>query len=192
MNDGVVLHCWWIHRDNININSNYLVEKEVVYQKDIEDEDLIRKDKISETNSIEKKTNKEKEVNSNELKPTLIYFQENAGNMGQRQPSMKIQHSALKMNLFLVSYRGYGSSTGIPNEEKILQDSKVLQKYVASKSSQVFILGRSLGGAVTIGVASDESVRHLLSGIILENTFTSIKDILLNMYPRLSSFLMYV
>ena len=42
--------------------------------------------------------------------PTLIFFQENAGNMGMRLPSMNEFYRRLGMNVFMVSYRGYGRS----------------------------------------------------------------------------------
>jgi hypothetical protein len=42
--------------------------------------------------------------------PTLIFFQENAGNMGHRLTSMKEYYRNLGVNIFMVSYRGYGRS----------------------------------------------------------------------------------
>jgi len=57
--------------------------------------------------------------------PTLIYFQENAGNIGMRIPFIKKLYNKLRVNILIVGYRGYGYSEGIPSEEGLMLDGEV-------------------------------------------------------------------
>lgn len=50
------------------------------------------------------------------------------------------------------------------------------------------MLGRSLGGAVNIYITSQSHYQSKISGIILENTFTSISDMVDSIFPVLSPF----
>lgn len=43
-------------------------------------------------------------------------------------------------------------------------------------TSQIFLFGRSLGGCVAIELAANKLFRPFIRGIIVENTFTSISD----------------
>jgi pimeloyl-ACP methyl ester carboxylesterase len=125
--------------------------------------------------------------------PTLIYFQENAGNIGMRIPFMNKLYQKLKVNILIVGYRGYGYSEGIPSEEGLMLDGEAILKYVFSElkekidTKNVFILGRSLGGAVGVYCAS-HFPKYDIKGIIIENTFTSIGDIV----DQLFSYIKYV
>ena len=91
------------------------------------------------------------------------------------------------MNIFVVSYRGYGNSTGTPTEVGLMSDARATLEYVFNKlkidTSKVFIFGRSLGGAVTIYSATLE---YPVRGIILENTFTCIGDMVSAIMPKLA------
>jgi fermentation-respiration switch protein FrsA (DUF1100 family) len=42
----------------------------------------------------------------------------------------------------------------------------------------LFLYGRSLGGAVSVYLASHEQFKTKIKGVILENTFTSISDMI--------------
>ena len=110
--------------------------------------------------------------------PTLIFFQENAGNMGMRLPSMNQFYKSLGMNVFMVSYRGYGKSQGTPTEDGLQMDAEAVLEHVWNRpdvdKKRVLILGRSLGGAVSVYIAQKHPEK--VKGLILENTFTSIAD----------------
>ena len=54
-----------------------------------------------------------------------------------------------------------------------------------AKGKPIFILGRSLGGAVSIYLGSHEDYKNKISGFILENTFTSIQDMVKVLFPPL-------
>ncbi|XP_072200699.1 protein ABHD13 isoform X1 [Excalfactoria chinensis] len=108
--------------------------------------------------------------------PTIIYFHGNAGNIGHRLPNALLMLVNLKVNLILVDYRGYGKSEGEASEEGLYVDSEAVLDYVMTRSdldkTKVFLFGRSLGGAVAINLASENS--HRISAIMVENTFLSI------------------
>lgn len=56
------------------------------------------------------------------------------------------------------NYRGYGDSTGNPNQENLLSDAHFIYKSILTKYSveKVYIVGRSLGSGVACYVASKE------------------------------------
>jgi pimeloyl-ACP methyl ester carboxylesterase len=133
--------------------------------------------------------------------PTIIYFHENAGNIGMRLPYCEFLYKSLNSNLLLVGYRGYGYSEGTPSEKGIMIDSEAIVDYVLyndkSEISQyidkdnVYILGRSLGGAVAVHIIHKLNPR--IKGLILENTFSSMGDMVDHLFPmitHLKSFLL--
>ena len=100
----------------------------------------------------------------------------------------------LNMNLIIFGYRGYGKSEGTPNEQGVILDGLAMAKFVFEDPSvdkyvdknQVFLFGRSLGGAIAARVAMDMTLPF--KGIIIENTFTTLGDLVDVMFP----FLKYV
>ena len=102
------------------------------------------------------------------------------------------------MNCVIFGYRGYGKSEGTPSEEGLMQDGLAMSKFVfedkeADKyidKEQVFLFGRSLGGAVAAKVALD--MNFPFKGIIIENTFTTLADLVDVMFPFLKYFKKYL
>jgi len=120
-------------------------------------------------------------------RPTILYLQENAGNMGFRLPNVKYLLDELDVNVFLLSYRGYGESEGSPSENGLIMDAEAALKYLQSRqdidSKKIILFGRSLGGAVSIALASSHAAD--IQGMILENSFTSISDLVDTLFPFL-------
>jgi pimeloyl-ACP methyl ester carboxylesterase len=120
-------------------------------------------------------------------RPTLLFFHANAGNMGFRLQNLKQLHSKLNINIFILSYRGYGESEGEPSEHGLNIDAETAWQHLHSRPdvdvNNIFIFGRSMGGAVAISLAS----RHMakIRGVILENTFTCISDMADQLFPFL-------
>jgi len=120
--------------------------------------------------------------------PAVVFFHGNAGNIAMRVPTVEAL-VARGMSVFLLGYRGYGRSEGSPSEEGVLKDGLAALRWTAEQvggADRVVLHGRSLGGFVAAGVASRESV----GGVVLESTFTSLRDMARQVYPFIPSFLL--
>lgn len=115
---------------------------------------------------------------------TVLMFHGNAGNIGYRLPIAKILAEELCCNVLMLQYRGYGLSSGTPNEKGITVDAQTGLDYIRQRhelrGTRIVLYGQSLGGAVAIGLASKNLKHGDIAGIILENTFTSMRK----MIPR--------
>jgi pimeloyl-ACP methyl ester carboxylesterase len=122
--------------------------------------------------------------------PTILFFHGNAGNLSHRLPNIKDMIERLSCNVFIVSYRGYGMSTGSPTEMGLKADARAALFYLRSRSDideeRIFVFGRSLGGAVALDLAAQ--FPNLLRGVIVENTFCSIPSMMDKLFPILSYF----
>ena len=124
-------------------------------------------------------------------RPTVIFFHGNAGNIGFRLPNSSRMYHDLDANVLQVEYRGYGNSERdrIPiNESGLNLDADAALAFVEShpklKNSDLLLFGRSLGGAVAISLAGRAtSPTDRIKGIIVENTFTSIPDMVDSLMP---------
>ncbi|XP_010939928.1 alpha/beta hydrolase domain-containing protein WAV2 isoform X2 [Elaeis guineensis] len=122
--------------------------------------------------------------------PTVLFFQENAGNIAHRLEFVCIMMQRLHCNVFMLSYRGYGESDGYPSQHGIIKDAQAALDHLTQRNdidpSRIFIFGRSLGGAVGSVLAKNNPDK--VSALILENTFTSILDMAGVMLPFLKWF----
>lgn len=89
-----------------------------------------------------------------------------------------------------VSYRGYGKSQGSPSEQGIRRDTLAALKHLRDRDdiidvNQIFLFGRSIGGAAAIALASHEEAQGSIRGVVVENTFTSIDDMIDSVMPFL-------
>lgn len=111
-------------------------------------------------------------------RPTLVFFQENAGNMAFRLPFLKSVTRFLDCSAFIVSYRGYGRSQGAPSERGLQLDAHTALDHLLARAdidaAQLVLMGRSLGGAVAIYAATQYKGR--VRGVIVENTFTNLEE----------------
>ena len=109
--------------------------------------------------------------------PTLLYFHGNGSNNGDLVEVAAIFHS-LGVSVLLIDYRGYGKSSPVfPNEARVYQDAEAVWQYLTNKlqiePQNIFAYGHSLGGAIAIDLAFHHPD---MAGIIVEGTFTSMKD----------------
>ena len=75
--------------------------------------------------------------------------------IGTRLDFIEKMHNKVKCNFLLVAYRGYSLSEGFPSESGIKEDGIAIMDYIFSRTDvidtqNVFVLGRSLGGAVAV------------------------------------------
>lgn len=118
--------------------------------------------------------------------------------LGFRLPFIEYVIRHLKMNLVIFGYRGYGKSQGTPSEQGVYLDGLAMAKYVFEDKEaekyidreQVFLFGRSLGGAIAARVALDMNLPF--RGIIIENTFTTMGDLVDVMFPFIKYFRKYL
>ena len=111
-------------------------------------------------------------------------FHGNAGNIGHRVPIAKVLEENLGCNVLMLEYRGYGLSTGTPDEDGINIDAQTALDYIRNQKEtgggKIIVYGQSLGGAVAIQLVAKNQETGDILALILENTFTSIKE----MIPR--------
>jgi len=114
----------------------------------------------------------------------------NEKDLSFRLPIIKDIVAVLKCNVFIISYRGYGLSTGTPSEIGLKLDAEAALMYLLSRKDihpkKIVAFGRSLGGAVAINLAA--SFPQHFGAVIIENTFTSILDMIDVVFPLLSYF----
>jgi fermentation-respiration switch protein FrsA (DUF1100 family) len=60
---------------------------------------------------------------------TLIYFHENAGNIGNRLHVIEMIYFELEVNVLIVGYRGYGHSEGTPSEAGLGLDAEAIFEF---------------------------------------------------------------
>ncbi|KAH3765295.1 BEM46 PROTEIN [Pelomyxa schiedti] len=123
--------------------------------------------------------------------PTFIFFHSNAGNITHRLPHIAGFMSYAQVNVFIVSYRGYCKSTGSPSESGLKIDAETAYEFLSTAddlidTSKIVVFGNSLGGAVAIYLASRPNVR--ISCLIIENTFTSVPDMVPVIMPFMRPF----
>lgn len=117
-------------------------------------------------------------------KATLLFFHGNAGNISHRLDSVSIFHG-LGLSVFIIDYRGYGRSGGRPTEQGTYKDAQAAWNYLIDerrlRPDEIIVFGRSLGGGVAAGLAARVSP----AAVILESTFTSVKELGKHYYPYL-------
>ncbi|MDR1922236.1 MAG: alpha/beta hydrolase [Candidatus Adiutrix sp.] len=106
---------------------------------------------------------------------TVLVLQGNAGNMSMMTDRL-IAFRSLGLNSLAVDYPGYGDSSGAPSEEGVYQAAEAAWRWVTvnkTKPEDVVIYGFSLGG----GVASWLAERHPPAALVLDSTFTRLRDV---------------
>lgn len=63
--------------------------------------------------------------------------------------------------IYLVNYRSYGGSTGKPSETALLNDALTIFDFLADNHPHISVIGRSLGSAVAVHLASLRPVEKL-------------------------------
>ena len=114
---------------------------------------------------------------------TILFLHGNAGTLENR--IHKINHfKDIKINLLIISWRGFSNNLGKPNETGLYEDARSAIEWLRSKGikdSDIILYGESLG----TGVASEVAQHKNFAGIILESPFTSMIEIGKEKYPFL-------
>lgn len=111
----------------------------------------------------------------------LVYF----GGNGERLDSWRELLAARfpGHTSYLIAYRGYGASDGHPSQSALSSDALALIDHVneCHPGGQVDLLGRSLGSAVAVHVATNRHVDHL----VLITPFDSLVAAAEDLFPGL-------
>jgi uncharacterized protein len=106
----------------------------------------------------------------------------NAGNVGDRLPHLALLSGA-GFDVLAFDYRGYGRSSGRPSEDGTDRDARAARDALLRQDgvdrARVLYLGESLGGAVALALAIDQPP----AAVILQSTFTSVRDMARLHYP---------
>lgn len=120
-------------------------------------------------------------------KGTILFCHGNAGNISHRLVSIHALHS-LGYNVLIFDYRGYGKSTGSPNENGTYRDAEAAWLYITNtrgeSAQRVILAGRSLGGAVAINLAAQLGDGGP-AALVIESSFASLADVGRKHYPLL-------
>lgn len=114
-------------------------------------------------------------------KPTVVFFQGNAGHLGHRDYKIKPWLNE-GYGVLLVGYRGYGGNTGAPSEQGLYRDARAAIDSVLAKGAAVGSLvfyGESLG----TGVATQMATEYQAAGLVLESPFTAMTDVGAERFP---------
>jgi fermentation-respiration switch protein FrsA (DUF1100 family) len=118
---------------------------------------------------------------------TILMFHGNAGNIGHRLPIARMLITYTGCNVFMLEYRGYGLSTGEPDETGLMIDAQTALDYLRDRAEtrehKLIIYGQSLGGAVSVKLVAKNQKVGDISGLILENTFLSMRKLIPSVIP---------
>jgi fermentation-respiration switch protein FrsA (DUF1100 family) len=106
--------------------------------------------------------------------PVILFCHGNAGNISHRLDYVQLL-TRMGLNVFIFDYRGYGRSSGKPSEKGLYIDALCAYDHLVNeekiKPENIVLLGRSLGAAAAIEVATGVDVRSL----IVESGFLSVR-----------------
>jgi len=114
----------------------------------------------------------------------ILYLHGNAGNLSTTASAAADLHLRHQCSVLLFDYRGYGRSEGVPTIDGLLRDARAARNYLALRAnrtpSDIVLLGRSLGGAIAVQLATEDGARAL----VLNSTFSSLRDVADEHYPQ--------
>jgi hypothetical protein len=106
----------------------------------------------------------------------VLFCSGNAGSVADRLPYAQLL-AAAGFDVLLFDYRGYGRSSGRPSEEGTYADARAAREALLARpdagAGRLLVAGESLGGAVALKLA----VEHPPAGVLLQSTFTSVRDV---------------
>lgn len=116
---------------------------------------------------------------------TILFCHGNGEHMGYLGEQLDELRKIYRANVFAFDYRGYGKSSGKPSEPGIIADGEAAHDWLAARAGiqadEVYLWGRSLGGAVAVHLASKNGAK----GLIVDRSFNSMVDVASNHYPWL-------
>jgi pimeloyl-ACP methyl ester carboxylesterase len=113
-------------------------------------------------------------------KKAILYFGGNAESVFMNAADFSQLFSS--HTVYLINYRGYGGSSGQPEEKANYSDAQAIYQKIKHQYSDISVIGRSLGSGVATYLASKNEINKL----VLITPFDSIQSVaqeMLFIYP---------
>ncbi len=127
-------------------------------------------------------------LNDKHTNKNIIYLHGSKGNVSLYLGGIKQLHKA-GANILIVDYEGFGKSNGKVSIKNTVKDAIAMYDYLISKQiarpENISLFGYSYGGAIAIELA----LKRKVHAILLESTFSSLRDIAISRYSFLASLL---
>jgi hypothetical protein len=109
----------------------------------------------------------------------ILFFHGNAGNISYRLNYIE-KFTELGFSQLFFDYPSFGLSTGTPNENLCIKCAELFYKYLIDNkkfnNNNIIFYGESIGGSIASSLANIYNIKYL----ILQSTFTDIKEIIKN------------
>lgn len=115
--------------------------------------------------------------------PTILYFHGNGGSLVNRAERIR-KYRERGRGMFMMTYRGYGGSTGTPSEKANVADAVRAYDVLRARgvaAGDIIVYGESIG----TGVATQLAAARPVAGLVLDAPYTSMPDIATRLYPYL-------
>jgi fermentation-respiration switch protein FrsA (DUF1100 family) len=112
--------------------------------------------------------------------PTVLYFQGNGGEIGDRAGRFAAFQSQ-GLGVLFVSYRGYGGSSGTATERGLITDGLTAYDWLRRRgvlANRIMLVGESLGSGVAVQLAAQREV----GAVALEAPFASAAAVAAGVY----------
>jgi fermentation-respiration switch protein FrsA (DUF1100 family) len=120
-----------------------------------------------------------------DAKRLILYAHGNGEHVADQASLVFRLQSHLQATVFVYDYRGYGRSRGKPTERGCVADGLAAQRWLAEREGvnceDIVLMGRSIGGAVSVAGAAEQGCRAL----VVEATFSRMTDAAAHRYPYL-------
>ncbi|WDE01751.1 alpha/beta fold hydrolase [Thalassomonas actiniarum] len=110
-------------------------------------------------------------------KKALLYFGGNAETVAFN--AVDFTRALPDHSIYLVNYRGYGGSSGSPNEQGLYSDALAIYDRLSGQHSSIGVIGRSLGSGIASYLAAKRDISHL----VLVTPFGSIEAVAQAQFP---------
>ena len=116
--------------------------------------------------------------------PNILFFHGNGEIVGDYD-SIGLKYNEYGMSFLAVDYRGYGRSSGNPTVTSMLGDAHIILATAkewlrkANHTGPLLIMGRSLGSAAAVELASSHS--DSVAGLIIESGFATTLPLLMKL-----------
>ncbi len=119
---------------------------------------------------------------SNRDVPLIIYF---GGNAEEVSFNIDEIYNKYDFNFAFFNYRGFGNSTGTPQEKYLFEDSILIYDYFTKRNdikiSDISTIGRSLGSGISVYLAANRNIKNL----ILITPYDSIENVAKERFPSI-------